>query len=269
MAFAVPVGQYIPGTSVVHKLDTRIKLLLLLAYIFAVFASSGWIGLGVCSVILGLSYAIAKIPFRLAFRGLKPVLYILAFTVLINAFTFNTAEVSSNDITLSLVGAFGLSWEGFVRGIYFALRIVLLTSMASLLTYSSSLLSLTDAIASILKPFRRFKLPVEDISLVFSIALRFIPLTVEEAEKIMIAQKSRGAKFDTGNTITQAKAWIPVIIPLFVNLFRHADNLAIAMDARCYRSEGRTHLRALSLHASDLIVGIVGSCALIILGIFS
>lgn len=268
MAFAVPVGQYIPGTSVVHTLDTRIKLLLLVAYIVAVFASSGWIGLGICAIILIASYLIAKIPFGLAFRGLKPVLYILTFTVVINAITFAAGDAGNNEHTLTLIGSFGLSWEGFVRGVYFALRIVFLTAMASLLTYSSSLLSLTDATSSILKPLKRFKLPVEDISIVFSITLRFIPLTVEEAEKIMTAQKSRGAQFDTGTVISRAKAWIPVIIPLFVNLFRHADNLATAMDARCYRSEGRTHLRSMKMHASDVIVGVVGTAALIALGIF-
>lgn len=268
MALAVPVGQYIPGTSAVHTLDARVKLLLLLAYIFAVFASSNWIGLGLCAVILVLSYLIAKIPFGLAFRGLKPVLYILGFTVLFNTFTFNAGAAANNETTLALIGSFGLSQEGFVRGIHFALRIVFLTSMASLLTYSSSLLSLTDAISSILSPLRRFKFPIEDASLVFSITLRFIPLTVEEAEKIMTAQKSRGASFETGNLITRAKAWIPVIIPLFVNLFRHADNLATAMDARCYRSEGRTHLRSTKMRGSDVFIGTLGTAALLVLGIF-
>lgn len=265
MAFPVPLGQYVPGSSFIHQMDARIKILLVLVYLFAVFASSSWIGVALCALILIAGYLVAHIPLRLALRGLKPILYILVFTIVFNAITLNAENDSSAWVFFS---TFGLSFDGFVRGLFFSLRIIFLTSMTALLTYSTPLLSLADAISSLLGPLRRFKVPVEDISVVFTITLRFIPLTVEEAEKIMNAQRARGVKFDSGSVISRAKAWIPVITPLFINLFRRADHLAAAMETRCYTGEGRTHLRSSNLKTSDILWGILGTASLIALGIF-
>jgi len=283
VALAVPFGQYVPGNSAVHQLDVRMKLLLVVAYVFALFVASRWVGLLLCAVALFSAYRNANIPLRLAARGLKPVLFILAFTVLINMFTFAAAppEAATDAIdassavedfiqlptSIALIGSFGLSPAGFMRGLYFALRITLLVSVTSLLTFTSSIVSLTDAIASLLRPLRTFKVPVEDIATMFTIALRFIPLTAEEAEKIMVAQSARGARFSEGGLIRRVKAWVPVMIPLFVSLFRRADGLAAAMESRCYQGEGRTRLKTTTLHPSDAVIGIVGTVLFIALGV--
>ena len=286
MAFVVPFGQFVPGDSVIHRVDARVKLLVTVAFVFTLFATSGWLGLLPCAVLLGAGYGIAKIPLRLAARGLKPVLVILLFTLLANALTFtagvpaitSTTMGFGQDLTAGFIadllpdsiviyGGFGIRPLGLLRGLYFAFRIVLLVSMTSLLTFTSSIVSLTDAISSLLRPLRALRVPVEDIATIFTIALRFIPLTAEEAEKIMVAQTARGAKFNTGGPIRRVKAWVPVIIPLFVNLFRRADDLASAMESRCYVGQGRTHLKVDELTMPDILAGITLSVLLILVGI--
>ena len=212
MAFVVPFGQYVPGDSAIHRLDARIKLLVIVAYVFTLFATSGWLGLLLCLLLLLVGYSMAHIPLRLAARGLKPVLIILLFTLIANTFSFNAASPAISPLgaglgtgivgssianslpdSIILFGSFGIKPLGLLRGMYFVLRIVLLVSMTSLLTFTSSVVALTAAIASLLRPLRVFKVPVEDIATIFTIALRFIPLTAEEAEKIMVAQTARGA----------------------------------------------------------------------------
>ena len=278
MALVVPFGQYVPGTSIVHRLDARMKLLIVIGYILALFLSGGWLGLLICALLLLGLYITSKIPLKLAFRGLKPILILLIFTFLANALSFAAVplgETTLLDVTgspvipesISLIGSFGIKPLGVLRGLYFALRIILLVCATSLLTYTTPIVSLTDGLVTLMRPLVRLRVPTEDIAMMFSIALRFIPITTEEAEKVMIAQSARGAVFNKGGLIKRARAWIPVITPLFVSLFRRADDLASAMETRCYAGEGRTHLRVMKMGWHDLVFGIFGTLALVLLGI--
>jgi len=277
MALVVPFGQYIQGNTAVHRLDARMKFLIVVAYVAALFLVDGWLGLLVCTGLLLGCYIIAKIPLRRAFRGLKPILILLVFTFLANALTLSALTWGEAQLaegagallipeSIALIGSFGIKTMGALRGLYFALRIILLVCSTSLLTYTTPIVSLTDALVSLMRPLARLRVPTEDIAMMFSIALRFIPITAEEAEKIMIAQSARGAVFNRGGLVRRAKAWIPVMIPLFVSLFRRADELARAMEGRCYAGQGRTHLRVVELVARDLVIGVVGALALILLG---
>jgi energy-coupling factor transport system permease protein len=278
MAPVVPFGQYVPGDSVVHRLDARMKLLLVAAYVFALFMVDGWLGLLLCTVLVIGCYLLSGIPLKLAVRGLKPILILLVFTFLANALTFDAVSLSEAPPTgetepfglpagIALIGDFGIRPAGALRGLYFALRIVLLVSLTSLLTYTASVISLSDGFVSLMRPLARLKVPTEDIATMFSIALRFIPVTAEEAEKIMVAQSARGAVFNKGGPIRRAKAWLPVMIPLFVSLFRRADELACAMETRCYVGQGRTHIRVAEMTEIDFAIGALGALALILLGI--
>ncbi|MDR2106350.1 MAG: energy-coupling factor transporter transmembrane protein EcfT [Coriobacteriales bacterium] len=293
MAPVVPFGHYVPGTSIVHRLDARVKLLLVVAYVFALFMVDGWFGLLVCLLLFVGVYLLSGIPARLMFRGLKPILILLVFTFFANAFTFSadaaalaeaaqaagaTGATGAAGITgtgaepsapesIALIGSFGIKPLGVLRGLYFIVRIVLLISLTSLLTYTTSIVSLTDSFVSLMRPLARLKVPTEDIATMFSIALRFIPVTAEEAERIMVAQSARGAVFNKGGPIKRARAWIPVMVPLFVSLFRRADELACAMETRCYVGEGRTHIRVVELSEIDLAIGVIGILALAFLGI--
>ncbi|MDR2587217.1 MAG: energy-coupling factor transporter transmembrane protein EcfT [Coriobacteriales bacterium] len=278
MALVVPFGQYVPGTSIVHRLDARMKLLVTAAYVFALFAVTGWVGLLLCTALFVGAYLLSKVPLRLVLRGMKPILILLVFTFLANALTFSALplgeaplveEVTSYPLpeSIALLGSFGIKPPGVLRGLYFVLRIVLLVSLTSLLTYTTPIVSLTDGLISLMRPLARFKVPTEDIATMFSIALRFIPITAEEAEKIMVAQSARGAVFDKGGPIKRAKAWVPVMIPLFVSLFRRADELACAMETRCYTGQGRTHLRVIEMGEIDLAIGGLSALVLILLGL--
>jgi energy-coupling factor transport system permease protein len=275
MAPVVPFGQYVPGTSIVHRLDARMKLLLIVTYVFALFMVEGWLGLLLCLLLFVVAYLFAAIPLRLVFRGLKPLLILLVFTLLANTLTFSAAALSPAEPvafpnlpeSIALIGSFGIKPLGALRGLYFVVRIVLLVSLTSLLTYTTSTVALTDAFVSLMRPLARLKVPTEDIATMFSIALRFIPVTAEEAERIMVAQSARGAVFDKGGPIKRAKAWVPVMVPLFVSLFRRADDLACAMETRCYVGQGRTHLRVIEMPELDLAIGILGALVLVLLGI--
>ena len=280
MAVVVPFGQYIPGTSHVHTLDVRMKLLLITCYVFALFAS-GWLGLLICVALLIAVYAGAKIPLRRAARGLKPVILILVFTLIVNAFTFTAlgSEESPYDTltffgatcylphAVPLIGSFGVVPTGVLRGVYFALRIISLVSVATLLTFTSSIVALTDAISSLLSPLRFLRVPVEDVAMMLTIALRFIPLTAAEVEKIMVAQASRGVRFNRGGPLARVKAYVPVMVPLFVNLFKRADELAAAMETRCYVGAGRTRLNTTRISSRDVAIGLIGAVLLISLGV--
>jgi energy-coupling factor transport system permease protein len=278
MALVVPLGQFIPGTSVVHNFDARMKLLVIAAYVFMLFAASGWLGLLLCTLLFIGLYALSGIPFRLAFRGLKPILFLLVFTLLANSFTLSALPLAEAPLaagtgpfsipeSIAFFSGFGIKPMGILRGLYFVVRIVLLVSLTSLLTYTTSVVALTDALVSLMRPLARLRVPTEDIATMFSIALRFIPVTAEEAEKIMVAQSARGAVFAKGGPIRRAKAWVPVMIPLFVSLFRRADELACAMETRCYVGQGRTHLRQDEMDSLHLVAGGFGAFFLILLGI--
>lgn len=264
MAQAIAFGTYIPGITPVHKLNARVKIILACAFAIDVFLIHTWAGMGLLVLMTFAFYAIAKVPITKAASGLKPVIFILVFTVLVHAFSINvyakpaSAMYSAGSIGLTqtfvLWGTFGITLDGFVSGLYFALRIALLIALCSLLTFTSSMVELTDALLKLMSPLKKLKIPVDDFAMMVSIALRFIPTTALEAQNIVLAQKARCANFDTGSIFKRIKAWVPVFIPLFIRLFRRADELARAMDARCYIGEGRTCARANNITKKDIIV---------------
>lgn len=244
------LGQFFPGTSVIHKLDARIKLLLTILYIVIIFmADNEWcyLALLLSSVLL---IAVSHLSFRVILRGVRPVLFVLIFTMLINLF------FTKGDTLLYKLGFIELYLEGIVRAVAMSLRvIVLVIGTCVLLTYTTSPIVLTDAIESVLSPLKKIRVPVHDFAMMMTIALRFIPTLVEETDKIMSAQKARGADFETGGLIHRARALVPILIPLFVSSFNRADELAVAMECRCYRGDvGRTKFVRMKLHLRDFIV---------------
>lgn len=265
MAFTISFGSYLPGETAVHRCDARVKFLIAVAYTYAIFASSTWWAQLALAVLMLLGYLIAKVPFKIALRGLKPITYILIFTIIANAFTFHAGDIEG---ALVLIGGFGIRPWGLLAGVYFVVRISLLILATSLLTFTTSAIRLSDGLASLMKPLGLLKVPVNDVATMFSIALRFIPTTAEEANRIMIAQKARGARFDEGNIMHRVMAWVPVLIPLFVGLFRRADELAAAMEARCYTGEGRTRLNVAVMRPVDWVILVVACLLLIAIGVF-
>jgi len=247
MSVPVPFGQYVPGDSPLHRLDARVKLALVVAYSVVLFAGQGWAGLGVSAIAVVIAIAVSRVPVRLVLRGLRPVAFLLVFTVLVNALRWRPEEA------LLVVGPLGVDAAGLMRGLFFALRIVLLIVGTSLLTLTTSPVALTDAFARILGPLRAVRFPADDVAMMFSIALRFIPTTAEEAEKIVVAQSARGAVFDQGGPVKRARAWVPVLVPLFVRLFRRADDLAVAMESRCYTGARRSRLHEPHMRAADWV----------------
>jgi energy-coupling factor transport system permease protein len=248
----VPVGIYVPGSSWIHQLDPRGKLLIILLLSILLFSVNVPLMLAAVMGMVLLGFIIARIPLRSTRSLVNTVLFISTFTFVANAIAWGGMEADFH-----LVGI-GISTTGVLRGVFFMTRLLTLVFATSLLTLTTSPVSMTDAITSILSPLRVFRVPVDDIALVFSIALRFIPTIADEADKIVIAQTARGAQFANGNLFARIKAWVPVLIPLLVQLFRRADNLALAMESRCYTGQGRTRLRELKWHARDSVAtGIV------------
>ena len=263
MGIPVPFGQYVPIDSPVHRLEPRVKLGLVACYTVVLFSSAGWAGLGLATALVLLALVLSRVPLRLAMRGLRPVALLLVLTVAMNALRWQP------DDSLLRLGSLGISRAGLMAGLFFATRIILLVTGTSLLTLTTSPVALTDALSRLMVPLRPLRFPVDDVAMMFSIALRFIPTTAEEAEKIVVAQAARGARFDEGGLLQRSRAWVPVLVPLFVNLFRRADNLAVAMESRCYTGERRTRLHASRMRASDwavLLSGVtVAVCATILL----
>ncbi|MCD7822497.1 MAG: energy-coupling factor transporter transmembrane protein EcfT [Oscillospiraceae bacterium] len=244
----ITIGQYFPGKSVLHRLDPRIKLLLTVLYIVMLFSASGFTGLGIGIVFLIFAFAISGIPLRMMAKGIKPILPVIIFTGILNLFF-----ISTGDVIFSL-GFIKITDDGLSTMIFMAVRIIFLICGTSLLTYTTSPIALTDAIERVLSPLRVFHFPAHEIAMMMTIALRFIPTLIEETDKIMSAQKARGADFESGSIINRAKALIPVLIPLFVSAFRRAEELALAMECRCYRGgEGRTRMKQLKTTHLDYI----------------
>jgi len=268
MAFLSSFGQYVAADSVLHRLDARLKLLLLVAYLAGLFLiQSPWCLAFFVALLIGL-YLLAEVPLRLALRGLKPLIVILIFTLLANSLSFSLiAGQAPSWSGIALIGSFGITPVGFQRGLFLTIRIMALFSASSLLTYTTPLVDLSDALVKLLRPLARWRVPTEDIAMMFSIALRFIPLTAAEAERIMVAQSARGARFNQGGPLTRVRAWIPVLVPLFVRLFKRADSLAAAMESRCYSGQQRTHLASAGLRLLPLLVALVLAAALITLGV--
>jgi energy-coupling factor transport system permease protein len=262
MSVPVPFGQYVPGDSPVHSLDARAKLGLTFAYTIVLFSAKGWLGMALAAGVALGAIALSRVPWRIVARGLAPIAWLLVFTLAVNALLWRPESA------LVVIGPVGVSAGGLSRGLFFTARIVLLVLGTSLVTLTTSPVALTDALSRLMRPLRVVRVPVDDVAMMFSIALRFIPTTAEEAEKIVVAQTARGAVFDEGGPVARARAWLPVLVPLFVNLFRRADDLAIAMESRCYTGQGRTYLHEPRMRSTDwiaLIVGVTATLAAVIL----
>ena len=253
----ITLGQYFPGNSFIHRLDPRTKLIMLIVYIVALFVAKSWIGYGIMLAFLVFCIAISTIPLKSIVRGMKPMVVILAFTAILNLFMTQgeTVLVSFWIITITL--------EGVVRAIQMMARILMLITGTFLLTYTTSPIALTDGLESLLSPLKKLRLPVHELAMMMCIALRFIPTLIEETDKIMSAQKARGADFETGKLMDRVKALVPILIPLFVSAFRRADELATAMECRCYHGgEGRTKMKLLRYSMLDFEAFAVGAVLL-------
>ena len=246
----ITIGQHFPGTSLVHRFDPRMKLVLTIVYIVLLFAASNPLGLTLSILFLALMYKVAQIPFKMILKSLKPILPIVVFTAVLNLFF-----VSGEGDPLVKLGFLTIYAEGVRYAVLMAVRVMALIAGTSLLTYTTSPIVLTDAIEQLLKPLGRLHFPVHELAMMMSIALRFIPTLIEETDKIMNAQKARGAQLDTGKMLDRVKALVPVLIPLFISAFRRADELAMAMECRCYHGgQGRTALHVLRYRAADIWV---------------
>ena len=241
----ITLGQYFPGDTVVHRLDPRTKLILVIVFIVALFQANSWPGYGLVTLAALGSMALAKIKPGTMFKGVKPMLFIIALTALLNIFYTAGTPVLPGWI---------ITWEGIARAVQMILRIVLLISGTFLLTYTTSPIALTDGLELLMNPLKKIRVPVHEMTIMMSMALRFIPTLISETDKIMSAQKARGADFETGSLFQRAKALLPILVPLFVSAFKRADELAVAMESRCYHGgEGRTRLRQLKFAARDYI----------------
>ena len=241
----ITLGQYFPGDTIVHRLDPRTKLLAVLLYIVALFQAKGWVGYALVLLVTALCMAMSHISPRNIFKGMKPMLFIIVLTALLNIF-YTTGT--------PIVPGWIVTWEGIDRAVKMILRIVLLITGTFLLTYTTSPMALTDGMEILLGPMKKIGVPVHEMTLMMSMALRFIPTLIEETDKIMSAQKARGADFESGNLIQRAKALLPILVPLFVSSFRRADELAVAMESRCYHGGGgRTRMKQLHMAAADWI----------------
>lgn len=245
----ITIGQHFPGNSPVHKLDPRLKIIITVAYVVFLFMSTNMPGLILCGVMGIILYKISGIPLKMLAKSLKPILPLIFFTVILNLFF-----ISGQGQPLVAVWKLKIYKEGIMFCIVMVARIIFLISGTSLLTYTTSPIMLTDGLEQLMKPLNKVHFPVHEMSMMMTIALRFIPTLIEETDKIMSAQKSRGAMLDSGSFMERVKALVPILIPLFISAFRRADELATAMECRCYRGgEGRTRLKQLKITKSDIL----------------
>ena len=259
----ITLGQYFPGATPAHKLDPRTKILLVVLYIVALFSARGLVTYGLTALTLAVCVRISRVGLKALVRGLKPVLFIILFTAVLNML-FTPGE------DLVQIGILHISDQGLKNAFRMVVRIMLLIMGTFLLTYTTSPISLTDGLERLLNGLKRFRVPVHELAMMMSIALRFIPTLIEETDKIMPAQKARGADFESGNIFQKAKALVPILVPLFISAFRRADELATAMECRCYHGgEGRTKLHVLKYERRDyvaLTAGVVLMVIIVILG---
>lgn len=243
----ITIGRYLSGHSVIHNLDPRVKIVTLLVYMVVLFMAQGWIAYALLGLLLLIAFGLARISIVYMLRSLRPVLFILLFTVLINLF-WTRGEV------VWRLWRLAITKEGIALATAMGYRLSMLVISASLLTLTTPPIALTDGLEHLLTPGKRIGIPAHELALMLTIALRFIPTLLEEAERIMKAQMARGADFTSGGLIQRARSLLPLLVPLFVSAFRRADELATAMEARCYRGgEGRTRLRELSLRWTDAV----------------
>ena len=257
MLDGISFGQYFPAESFVHRLDARTKILLTIGLIVALFLPKGFLALGIVAAFTVLVYAISRIPFSLALKSIKAILPLIVFMTLLNLLYLPGEHV------LWSWWVFTVTREGIFKAIFMAVRIALLIVVTSLLTYTTSPIDLTDGLERLLRPLSLLRVPVHDLAMILTIALRFIPTLMEEAEKILSAQKARGADLDTGSLTKRVKALVPILVPLLVSAVRRATELATAMDCRCYQGgKGRTRMKQSKLGFRDLIAALA-FCALL------
>ena len=241
----ITIGQYIPGDTPVHNLDPRIKIIITFVFITLLFLVGNYFSYLYIVAFMGLTLALANISPKLIFKGLKPLIVIITLTVVLNAF------MTKGEVLYRLWGL-TITKEGLYQAGFMGLRLIFLITGASILTLTTSPIALTDGIEKLLNPFKKIGIPAHELAMMMTIALRFIPTLLEETDKIMKAQMARGADFETGNLLSRAKAMVPLLVPLFISAFRRADELALAMEARCYRGgENRTRMKQLKLEFRD------------------
>lgn len=247
----ITLGQYYPGSSWIHKQDPRVKIMATILYIIALFVVQDFIGFAIAAAGLAAVIIVSKVPLSFILRGLKPVFLIISFTLIINMFMIKGEVLVSFWI-------FEITREGLRTAIFMAIRLILLIIGSSLLTLTTKPISLTDGIEALLSPFKKIGLPAHELAMMMTIALRFIPTLMEETDKIMKAQQARGADFESGNLMSRAKALIPILVPLFISAFRIAQDLAMAMEARCYGGNiKRTRMNGMKLATRDLAASLL------------
>lgn len=258
----ITIGQYLPGESTVHKLDPRVKISIAFVFIIILFIINNFVGYIPSFVFLMAVIVISRIPVKYIFKGLKPIFVILIITALINIFL-------TSGTVIYTIGPLDITREGLRLAAFMVLRLVFLIVGTSILTLTTSPISLTDGIESLLNPLKKIGVPAHELAMMMTIALRFIPTLLDETDKIMKAQMARGADFESGNVIKRAKNLIPLLVPLFISSFRRADDLAMAMEARCYRGGiNRTRLKQLKIEKRDY-VAIAVTSFLVLISIYS
>lgn len=252
----ITLGQYFPGNTIVHRMDPRTKLILVIVYIVALFCAKYFVSYGIMLAALITVIVASKIRIKVILKSMKPLLFIIILTGLLNLFYTQGQLIAQFWI-------FKITKEGLISALFMVLRITMLISATFMLTYTTSPIALTDGLERLLSPLKKIKVPVHELSMMMCIALRFIPTLIEETDKIMSAQKARGADFETGNLFARAKALIPILVPLFIGAFRRADDLAVAMECRCYHgAAGRTRMKQLHYAARD-VLALIGGLAIL------
>ena len=255
----ITIGQYYPSNSKIHQLDPRVKIVCTLLYLVSLFTFRSILGYLLATLFLVVIIKISKVPFQFIVKGLKPILVLLMITVLFNLFLTPGGDV------LLKAGFLKVTEKGLTSAVYMALRLIYLIMGSSLMTLTTTPNSLTDGMESLMRPLNKINVPVHEIAMMMSIALRFIPILLEETDKIMKAQIARGADLESGNLIQKAKALIPILVPLFVSAFRRANDLAMAMEARCYRGgEGRTKMKPLLYRSQDYMAYGLMACYMVV-----
>ena len=250
----ITIGQYYQRDSLIHRLDPRTKIIITIVYIVAVFIVDTMAGFAFLTLCLAAFIALSRVPLSFILRGLKPIFLIIVFTFVLNMFMYSGRVLFS-------IGPLNVTDEGVRIAVFMAVRLVLLIIGSSMLTLTTRPIQLTDGIEALMSPLKRFGVPSHEIAMMMTIALRFIPTLLEETDKIMKAQQARGADFESGNVFRRGKAMIPILVPLFISAFRMAQDMALAMEARCYHGgDGRTRMNQIKFHGRDLAAGLL--CAL-------
>lgn len=247
----ITLGQYYRGESSIHRIDPRLKIVMTVVYMVSLFVIDNFVGFAVAFVFMSLVIALSKVPVRFILRGLKPIFLIIIFTFILNLFMYDGTIIFK-------IGFLKVTKEGLYVAVFMAIRLIFLIIGSSMLTLTTRPISLTDGIERLLSPLNRIGVPSHELAMMMTIALRFIPTLLEETDKIMKAQQARGADFETGNILNRAKNLIPVLVPLFISAFHIAQDMAMAMEARCYRGgEGRTRMNQMKMGRIDIITGVL------------